>query len=101
MNINKLVSPMRTLVFRTWRSLTVCIPGARIWAFGGDASQIGAIIVVNLDRQPGRWRRVRQELGRFRTSNGVPLTSITRRLAAVDARDGRAVAATADVDPIY
>lgn len=34
-------------------------------------------------------------------SDGAPLTSITRRLSAVDARDGRAVAATADVDPIY
>ncbi|MGS2618274.1 family 16 glycosylhydrolase [Micromonospora sp. LZ34] len=42
-----------------------------------------------------------KELGRFRTSEGVPLTSITRRLAAVDARDGRAVAATVDVDAMY
>ena len=58
-------------------------------------------MVVNLDRQPSRWRRVTRELGRFRTSEGVPLTSITRRLAAVDARDGRAVAATVDVDSIY
>ncbi len=56
---------------------------------------------MNLDRQPGRWRRVSKELGRFRTSEGARLTSITRRLAAVDARDGRSVAATADVDPMY
>ena len=42
-----------------------------------------------------------KELGRFRTSDGARLTSITRRLAAVDARDARSVAATADVDPIY
>ena len=70
-------------------------------AFGDDIDQIGAIVVVNLDRQPTRWRRVSRELRRFRTSQGVPLTSITRRLTAIDARDGRAVAATADVDPIY
>jgi len=31
----------------------------------------------------------------------MPLPSITRRIRAIDARDGRAVAATADVDPIY
>ena len=101
MNLNKVVGPMRRLAFRTWRSLTVSIPGARIRAFGGGAGQIGAILVVNLDRQPRRWRRVTRELGRHRTSAGMPLTSITRRLEAVDARDGRAVAATADVDVLY
>lgn len=101
MNLNKVVGPIRTLAFRTWRSLTVSVPGARIRAFGGGADQIGAILVVNLDRQPRRWRRVTRELGRFRTSAGMPLTSITRRLEAVDARDGRAVAATADVDVLY
>ena len=58
-------------------------------------------MVINLERQPRRWRQVTRELGRFRTSEGLPLTSITRRLAAVDARDGRTGAATADVDAIY
>lgn len=58
-------------------------------------------MVINLDRQPRRWRRVVKELGRFRTAHGAPLTSIVRRFAAIDARDGRAVAATADVDPNY
>src|SRR5436305_756633 len=101
MNINNLVSPMRALAFRTWRSLAVFIPGGRVRAFGPGTDQIGAIMVVNLDRQPRRWRRVTRELRRFRTSEGVPLTSITRRLAAVDARDGRAIAATVDVDAIY
>jgi GR25 family glycosyltransferase involved in LPS biosynthesis len=42
-----------------------------------------------------------RELGRLRTFDGDPLTSIATRLASVDARDGRAVAATADVDPNY
>jgi GR25 family glycosyltransferase involved in LPS biosynthesis len=101
MNLNKVVSPMRTLAFRTWRSLTVFVPGGRIRAFGGGTGQIAAIMVVNLDRQPRRWRRVTRELRRFRTSEGVPLMSIARRLAAVDARDGRAVAATVDVDAMY
>jgi len=79
----------------------VSVPGARIQAFGGATGQIAAVVVINLDRQPNRWRRVMKELRRFRTSEGVPLTSITRRLAAVDARDGRAIAATVDVDAIY
>ena len=58
-------------------------------------------MVINLDRQRGRWHRVKRELRRFRTWDGAPLTSIVRRFAAIDARDGRAVAATADVDPNY
>jgi GR25 family glycosyltransferase involved in LPS biosynthesis len=62
---------------------------------------IGLILVVNLDRQPRKWRRVIRELRRFRTSGGAPLVSIARRVAAVDARDGLAVAATADVDSTY
>lgn len=101
MNLDRVVSPLRTFAFRTWRSIAVRVPGARIRAFGRGADQIGAITVINLDRQPWRWALVRRELGRFRTSEGVPLTAITQRLAAIDARDGRSVAATGDVDVMY
>jgi GR25 family glycosyltransferase involved in LPS biosynthesis len=101
MNLNRVVGPIQTCAFRTWRYLTASIRGPRIQAFGGGTEQIGAIVVVNLERQPRRWRRVRRELNRFRTSEGARLTTITRRLVAVDARDGRAVAATADVDAVY
>ncbi len=101
MNLPEVVSPARSLSFRTWRALTVLVPGGRVRAFGRGANRIGSILVVNLDRQPERWRRVSKELGRFRTSDGARLTSITRRLTAVDARDARSVAATADVDPMY
>ncbi|WP_424708776.1 family 16 glycosylhydrolase [Microbacterium sp. SLBN-111] len=57
--------------------------------------------MINLDRQSERWRRVVRELRRFTTADGDNLTSIVRRVAAIDARDGRAVAATADVDALY
>ncbi|MGH8873531.1 MAG: family 16 glycosylhydrolase [Acidimicrobiia bacterium] len=101
MNLDRMVRPARTLAFRIWRSIAVRVPGARIRAFGGGAGQIGAVTVINLDRQPWRWTLVTRELGRFRTSDGIPLTAITQRLAAVDARDGRSAAATADVDVMY
>lgn len=101
MNLGRVVSPLRTLAFTAWRSIAVRVPGARIRAFGAGAGQIGAITVINLDRQPWRWALVMRELGRFRTSNGVPLTAITQRLAAIDARDGRSAAATGDVDVMY
>ena len=81
--------------------MDACSLAAKISAFGAGQGLISAILIVNLDRQPGRWRRVIRELRRFKTADDVPLTSIARRFAAVDARDGRAVAATADVDSMY
>lgn len=101
MNLGEASGSLRKLAFRIVRATASIIPGGRVSAFGAADDAIGAILVVNLDRQPERWRRVLRELGRFRMSDGNPLTSIVRRFAAVDARDGRAVAATADVDPIY
>lgn len=94
-------SSLRHLAFRVSRVVASVIPGGRISAFGQGENRIGSILIINLDRQPGRWRRVLRELRRFLTSDGAPLASIARRLAAVDARDGRAVAATADVDATY
>ncbi len=59
------------------------------------------VLVINLGRQPKRLRRTLRELSRFKTSDGDSLISLSLRLSAVDARDGRAVAATADVDQTY
>ncbi|BAE53325.1 glycosyltransferase family 25 protein [Paramagnetospirillum magneticum] len=101
MNLHEASGLLRSLAFRALRVAIGALPGGRISAFGAGPDRIGSILILNLDRQPARWRRVLRELGRFRTSDGDHLTSITTRLAAVDARDGRAVAATADVDPNY
>ncbi len=101
MNLLGASANFQRLVFRTLRAMTGVIPGGRISAFGTGEGLIGVIMVVNLDRQPRRLRRTLRELSRFRTSDGAPLASIARRLPAVDARDGRAVAATGDVDSTY
>lgn len=101
MNLQKPPVSLSRLAFRGLRAITSILPGGRLSAFGRGDNMIGAIVVVNLDRQPRRWRRVLRELNRFRTSEGAPLSSIARRFAAVDARDGRAVAATSDVDSAY
>jgi GR25 family glycosyltransferase involved in LPS biosynthesis len=101
MNLHEAPGALRRLAFRIARTTASIIPGGRIAAFGAGNEMIGSVLVVNLDRQPRRWRCVLRELGRFRTSDGASLTSIVRRFAALDARDGRAVAATADVDPTY
>ena len=47
---------------------------------------IRRIYVINLDRKPDRWRQMTRELGRLRDRSGRPLTAMTRRFSAVDAR---------------
>lgn len=59
------------------------------------------ILVINLDRQPRRIARTMRELSRFETRDGRRLTDLVVRMSALDARDGRVAAATADVDPRY
>src|SRR5690349_4142873 len=101
MNLQDASGRLWRLTFGAMRVMAGAIPGGRISAFGTGESKIGMVMVVNLDRQPRRWRRTLCELNRFRTSDGASLGSLAHRFAAVDARDGRAVAATADVDQTY
>lgn len=101
MRLDKASGWIRRLAFRASRAALSLVGGGRISAFGVGQGKIGMILVVNLDRQPQRLRRTLRELSRFTTSDGDPLASLAHRLAAVDARDGRAVAATADVDQNY
>ncbi|MDB5390556.1 MAG: glycoside hydrolase family 16 [Planctomycetaceae bacterium] len=101
MNLLRTSGHLLRFAFRALRAITSVIPGGRISAFGTGKGMIGMVLIVNLDRQPRRLRRTLRELSRFRTSDGAPLTSISRRLPAVDARDRRAVAATVDVDSTY
>ncbi|MSQ48699.1 MAG: glycosyl hydrolase family protein [Deltaproteobacteria bacterium] len=101
MNLFQTTGYLQRFAFRALRAVAGVIPGGRISAFGTGEGMIGKVLIVNLDREPRRLRRTLRELSRFRTSGGAPLTSITSRLSAVDARDGRAVAATLDVDSIY
>jgi GR25 family glycosyltransferase involved in LPS biosynthesis len=101
MNLQETFGWLRKLAFRASRVILGIFDGGRISAFGNGRGKIGMILIVNLDRQPQRIRQTLRELSRFETSDGASLASLARRLAAVDARDGRAVAATNDVDPTY
>ena len=101
MNLQNSFGVPRYLLFRFIRAVYGLFPGGKGSAFGLSEGKISKILVINLNRQPKRWRKICRELGRFRTSNGSSLLSITKRFAAVDARDGRAVAATHDVDTNY
>lgn len=101
MNLERASGLLRKFTLRIVHAATSVMPGGKIDAFGHGCNKIEAVMVINLDRQLGRWHCVKRELGRFRTGDGAPLMSIVKRFSAIDARDGRAVAATVDVDPNY
>jgi GR25 family glycosyltransferase involved in LPS biosynthesis len=61
-------------------------PNSAFFSSEDQHNAIRRIYVINLDRQPHRWREVTRELGRMRTRSGKPLSSISRRFSAVDAR---------------
>lgn len=51
-----------------------------------NTESIQRIYVINLDRRPDRWRQISKELRRIRNRLDKPLSSITRRFSAIDAR---------------
>lgn len=101
MNLKKASGMLHAITFRLSRLAKVIFPAGKIFTFGTGKDKVGSILVINLDRRPKRWRCVLKELNCFRTSEGALLGSITHRLSAIDARDGRAIAATADIDTLY
>lgn len=94
------------LAFRLAHGLRMMLPMQTAKAFGAprtsNAQAIEKIYVINLDREPGRWSRVKLELGRIRDGLGNDLLSLTERYAAVDAREFlQDPPKDADVDPYY
>lgn len=73
--------------------------------FGDATAQgtplVGRVFVINLERQPERWRRMGDELGLILDSSGLPLSQRTTRITAVDARDHQSEIAEDLLDPIY
>jgi GR25 family glycosyltransferase involved in LPS biosynthesis len=70
---------LRTRIFDPQRS-------ALTFSSGDEADALRRIYVINLDRNPRRWERLHRELDRFTERHGKPLSQITRRFSAVDAR---------------
>ena len=59
---------------------------AAVFSRSNESGALRRIYVINLDRRPDRWQRVRRELDRFRDRHGERLSAIARRFSAVDAR---------------
>lgn len=59
---------------------------AAVFSRRNESAALNRIYVINLDRRPDRWRRVRRELDRFRDRHGEHLSATARRFSAIDAR---------------
>lgn len=91
MNLLPERSAIVSRAFRLWLIIRKLIPRLKCQAFGADnendSRQIMRVYVINLDRAPNRWFKMKQELSRILNSSGTRLLDLTERLVAVDAKD--------------
>jgi GR25 family glycosyltransferase involved in LPS biosynthesis len=105
--MNLLQLPSRTvgmvyrLALRTRRLLGRQRCGAFGSALNRDGPAIEKVYVINLDRQPSRWRRMLDELDSVLDSSGSPLSYRTTRVSAVDAREHHDYPRRGLVEPTY
>ncbi|NTH42739.1 family 16 glycosylhydrolase [Agrobacterium rhizogenes] len=106
MNLARTPLAILRLAFRLGHGLRLILPKQASKAFGperesGDQT-IEKIYVINLDREPGRWSRIKKELRRIKDVFGNDLLDITERQNAVDARSFlQDPPKGSDVDPYY
>ncbi|WP_055687810.1 family 16 glycosylhydrolase [Loktanella sp. 5RATIMAR09] len=90
MNLNRTQSAVLRLAFQLGHRFRAILPPQKSSTFGQQlrksTKKIEKIYVINLDREPERWSRVRTELKRIRDTFGNDLLSHTERYPAVDAR---------------
>ena len=72
-------------------------------SFGTEkhSDTIQRIYVINLDREPDRWRQISRELRGLRDRSGKPLAAMSRRFSAVDARYYRGLPSGGLIQPQY
>ena len=69
---------------------------------GERPSDCEKVYVINLEREPGRWSQMEQELRHILDSSGAELLSLTERHVAVDANAfSEEPPKDADIDPFY
>ncbi|MBI2994137.1 MAG: family 16 glycosylhydrolase [Gammaproteobacteria bacterium] len=93
-------------VFRFWLTIRRLLPKQKCRAFGvqdtEEGPRIEKVYVINLDREPGRWSKMEQELRRILDSSGAELLNLTERLPAIDANAfSEEPPKDADIDPFY
>jgi GR25 family glycosyltransferase involved in LPS biosynthesis len=93
-------------VFRFWLTLRRFLPRRKCRTFRVQDAEKGPgiekVYVINLDREPGRWAKMEQELRHVLDSSGADLLSLTERHVAVDATSfSQEPPRDADIDPFY
>jgi GR25 family glycosyltransferase involved in LPS biosynthesis len=92
--------------FRFWLSLRRLWPSRKCKTFGIQSEKkypcIEKVYVINLDREPSRWYKMKQELSHILDSSGAKLLNLTERYVAVDANAfSQEPSKDAKIDPIY
>ena len=93
-------------LFGFWLTLRRLLPKRKCRAFGVQGAEKGRriekVYVINLDREPGRWSKIEQELRRILDSSGAELLNLTERHVAVDANAfSEEPPKDSDIDPFY
>jgi GR25 family glycosyltransferase involved in LPS biosynthesis len=106
MNLLPERSAIVSRAFTIWLILRRLIPKRKCQVFSAsnenDNHHIKKIYVINLDRAPKRWLKMKQELRRMLNSSGSTLLDLTERFVAVDAKEFiEDPIANVKVDPFY
>ena len=93
-------------VFRFWLALRRLWSTRKCQTFGVQSEEkcprIEKVYVINLDREPGRWSKMKQELRRILDSSGAKLLNLTERYVAIDANEfSQEPPKDAEIDPFY
>lgn len=106
MNLLPERSAIVSLTFRLWLIIRKLIPRRKCQAFASSNEKynqhIKRVFVINLDRAPKRWLKMKQELRSILISSGSTLLDLTERFVAVDAKEFiEDPIANVKVDPFY
>lgn len=93
-------------VFRFWLTLRRFLPRRKCRTFGVQGEKKGTgiekVYVINLDREPGRWSKMKQELRQILDPSGADILSLTERHVAFDANEfSQEPPKDDDIDPFY
>lgn len=106
MNLSRPHLTVISYVFRFWLFFRRLWPRRKCQTFGilskKKFPRIEKVFVINLDREPGRWFKMKQELRHILDSSGSELLNLTERHVAVDAKKfSQEPIKDAEIDPFY
>jgi GR25 family glycosyltransferase involved in LPS biosynthesis len=75
----------------------------RAFRSAGNNGECGieAVFIINLDRQPSRWKFIARESRRLKVEGGKSVLDFCQRVSAVDAKAGIPTDSTSEVSAIY